>query len=232
VLYSFDDVGIINALGGTTLSLDCASTFASSAVTRVAGTGTIYTCSYTSPYTSILNVSASQSFTVEGGILVCGSSTNENTQYFTIVNGENAYFCFSGVELKYKGQMGSIVYVRGGTVRFDNVKMNKQDSFHWVNPLIDVNATISTVNVYILSTNITNNDYHYTNTSTSLFKSGVIFFVNTSTKAITLNMRGSSFLNNSFNISNNTNARGGVCVFNGPPQSVFFFYFLYLYFYF
>jgi hypothetical protein len=117
--------------------------------------------------------------------------------------------------------MGSIVYVRGGTVRFDNVKMNKQKNYHWVNPLIDVNATVSTVDVYILSTSITNSDYHHSNTSTSLFKSGIVFFINTSTMAITLNMSGSSFLNNSFYLFNSY-AQGGVCRFNGPTQSGLF----------
>jgi hypothetical protein len=170
----------------------------------------------------------SQSFTIKGGVVVYGSSTYDATFYFTIVNSENAYFCFSGVELRYRGQMmGSMVYVRGGTVRFDNVKMNKQDSFHWVNPLIDVNATVSAVDIYILSTNITNSDYHHANTSTSLFKSGVVFIVNTSTKAITVNMRRSSFLNDSFYLGDNNNARGSVFVFNGLSQSGLFFILLF-----
>jgi hypothetical protein len=185
----------------------------------VAGTDTIYTCSYTSPYTSILNVSTSQSFTVKGGVVVCGSSSDDTTLFLTVVNGESAYFYFSSVELKYRAMMNSMVLVRGGTVRFDSVKIDKQKDYHWVNPLIDVNATVSRVDVYILSTNITNSMYHHANTSTSLYKSGVVFFDNTSTNIISLYMRGSSFLNDSFYLYGSGYARGGVCRFNGPAQS-------------
>jgi hypothetical protein len=160
---------------------------------------------------------------VEGGVVVCGSSTNDTTLHFTVVNGESAYFCLLGVELSCGGQMNSVVYVTGGTVRFDSVKMNKQKIYHWVNPLIDVNATVSAVYVYILSTNITNSDYRHANTSTSLYKSGVVFSDDTSTKVITLNMRESSFLNDSFYLSSSSYARGGVCQFCGPAQSGLFF---------
>jgi hypothetical protein len=198
-------------------------------VTLVADTGTIYTCGYTLFFTSIFNVSESQSFTVKGGVVVCGSSTFDTTLYFTVVDGGSAYFCFSGVELKYRGQMGSIVYVRGGTIRFDNVKMNKQKDYHWVNPLIDVNAIASTVDVYILSTNITNSNYHYANISTSQYKSGIVFIANTSTQAITLNMRGSSFLNDSFYLSGSSYGEGGVCRFNGILGSCFFLIIFYLF---
>jgi hypothetical protein len=171
-------------------------------------------------------VSASQSFTVKGGVLVFGKSPNEITFYFTIVGGENADFCFSGVELRYRGQMGSIVYVTGGKVRFDNVKMNKQNSVHWMNPLIDVNSTVLTVDVYILSTNISNSNYHYANTSQNLYKSGVVFFDNTYQQVITLNMSGCYFLNNSFYLSEmDSYSRGGVCRFNGLEQSGLFFIF-------
>jgi hypothetical protein len=164
---------------------------------------------------------------VEGGVVICGKSTNDTTLYFTVVNGEGAYFCLFGVELRYGGQMNSVVYVGGGTIRFDSVKMDKQDSSHWVNPLIDVNATASAVYVYILSTTITNSDYRNANTSTTLYKSGVVFFVNTSTKVITLSMRESSFLIDSFYLSNDSYAasRGSVCQFHGPAQSGLFFIF-------
>jgi hypothetical protein len=167
----------------------------------------------------------SQSFTAKGGVVICGSSTNDITLYFTVVDGESAYFCLSGVELRYRGQMNSLVYVTGGRVHFDSVKMNKQDSSRWVNPLVDVNATVSAVDVYIFSTNITNSDYHHANMSTSLFKSSIVFFVNTSTKVITLNMHGCSFLNDSFYLNNENYgaSRGSVCQFHGPAQSGLFF---------
>jgi hypothetical protein len=152
---------------------------------------------------------------------VIGSSINDTTLYFIVMSGESAYFCLLGVELRYRGRMNSVVFVRGGTIRFDSVKMNQQSSLHWVNPLIDVNATVSRVDVYILFTNITNSDYRCANTSTSLYKSGVIFFDNTSTNIISLYMRGSSFLNDSFFLADDTfiASRGSVCRFNGPAQS-------------
>jgi hypothetical protein len=85
------------------VTLDCARTFASSAVTLVAGTGTVYTCSDTSSYKSIVNVTQSQSFTVEGGVVLCGNSTYDTTFYFALFNGKNAFFCLIGVELRYAG---------------------------------------------------------------------------------------------------------------------------------
>jgi hypothetical protein len=156
--------------------------------------------------------------------VVCGSSFDDTTLFLTVVNGESAYFYFSNVELKYRAMMNIIVLVRGGTVSFDNVKIDKQRDYHWVNPLIDVNATTSRVDVYILSTSITNSMYHHANTSTSLYKSGVVFFDNTSTNIISLHMQGSSFLNDSFYLTDGgySASRGSVCRFNGPAQSGLF----------
>jgi hypothetical protein len=154
---------------------------------------------------------------------MCGASTNDITLYFAVVGIESAYFCFWGVELKYCGQMNSLVYVIGGTVCFEGVKMDKQESYYWVNPLIVVNATVSPVDVHILLTNITNSNYNCFNTSTTQYKSGVVFIVNTSTKVIILNIRASSFLNDSFYLSSNSYARGGVCMFQGSTQSGLFF---------
>jgi hypothetical protein len=172
---------------------------------------------------------------MSGGILMCGVSTlNDTTLYFVILNNINAELVLHCVELRYVSQMNSVVYITGGRVYFEGVKMDKQTAYYWVNPLINVNATVSPVSVHFLSSNITNCHYSYTNTSTSLYKSAVIFFTNTSTNVLTLTISFSSFRNNTFHLSNYSSARGGICHFYGPTDSsvkIIFYFLLFFFFY-
>jgi hypothetical protein len=195
-------------------------------VALVAGIKTVYTCKYTSPYCSILNVSLSQSFIMNGGVLICGSSDNDTTLFFTMLSHLNAYFSFCEVNLKFAGTMNSVVYVTGGTVCFERVKMDKQLHDCWVNPLIDVVATAFPVVIQFLYTNITNCYYKCGYSSIGLYKSAVIFFTNTSTdgEVITLNMSSSYFFNSTFDLYNGIRPScGGVCYFCGPLNSGMFF---------
>jgi hypothetical protein len=157
---------------------------------------------------------------MSGGILMCGVSTGDDTTlYFVMLSSENAEFIFHNIELRYVGQMNSVVYITGGSVCFERVKIDKQPYSYWVNPLIDVDATVSPVTAHFISTNITNCLYRYANTSYTLFKSAVVFFTNTSSnKILTLRISSSSFRNNTLILSG-YNTRASVCQFHGVAGS-------------
>jgi hypothetical protein len=74
------------------------TTFGSMNVTLTSGMNTNYTCSYSSGYYSVLNITGSKTFTMERGILKYG---NGGLNYcFMIVNGTGgASLYLSGVEI-------------------------------------------------------------------------------------------------------------------------------------
>jgi hypothetical protein len=152
------------------------------------------------------------------------SSGDDTTFYFVRLSNGDSQFTLHNINLRLISMMNSIVYVSGGNVYFEKVKMDGYGlpSYYWVNPLIDVDATLSSANIHFLSTNITNCNYKYFNTSTSLYKSSIIFFTNTSTNVLTLTMLSSFFHNNTFYLSSSSSARGGICQFQGPTNSSIF----------
>jgi hypothetical protein len=117
-------------------------------------------------------------------------------------------FC---VDVRFVGEMNSVIYMTDGTIRIEKVKIKKQ---YWVNPLIDVNATASGsgATVEFLSSNITNCAYLYNRIQP--YKSGIIFFTNTSTQKLNMTILSSSFLNNLFYLSNNSSAHGSAFHFH------------------
>jgi hypothetical protein len=157
---------------------------------------------------------------MSGGILVCGSGNNNATLFFVRLGGGDAFFFLCDIDLRFRSVMNSVVYVMGGTAHFERVKIDKQYENKWVNPLIEVNSTISSATVNFLYSNITNCYYAHANTSSSLFKSAVFFFTNTSTnRAITLNLHSSSFRNDSLYLCDSSYTRGAFCQFNGSSGS-------------
>jgi hypothetical protein len=152
-------------------------------------------------------LTSSQSFNISGGILKLGVSSNDTTLYFIRVSS-TGYLTLFGVDIRFIGEMNSVIYMTDGTVHIEKVKINKQS---WVYPLIDVNATISgsRATVEFLSSNITNCIYIYwyneneINLQLESFKSGIIFFTDTSTQKLNMTILSSSFLNNLFYFSSN-----------------------------
>jgi hypothetical protein len=168
---------------------------------------------------------------MSGGILVCGSRSYDTTLFFVRVIGAGAFFILCDVDLRFAGAMNSVVHVTGGTAHFERVKMDRQYGDKWVNPLIEVNSTVSIVTVNFLYSNITNCYYRYANTSSSLFKSAVLFFTDAIfSMAITLNLHSFSFRNDSLVSDSYSSARGAFCQFQGSSGSSivsFFFFFFF-----
>jgi hypothetical protein len=163
---------------------------------------------------------------MSGGILVCGSGSNDTTLFFVLLSGVDAFFFLCDIDLRFASTMNSVAYVAGGTAHFERVKMDRQYLNEWVNPLIEVNSTGLSVIVNFFYSNITNCHYVYRNTTQYVFKSAIVFFVNTSTnKAVTLNMNSSSFRNNSVYLSGVSYALGAFCRFQGSFGSLLLDYF-------
>jgi hypothetical protein len=148
---------------------------------------------------------------VELGVL-----SNDKTLYFIQVNN-SGYLTLFCVDVIFIGEMNSMIYMTGGTINIEKVKINKQC---WVYPLIDVNATVlgSGATIEFLSSNITNCVYLY-NGTTSPYKSAIIFSTNTSTQKLNLTVISSSFLNNFFYISSNPYACGSGFHFHGQNST-------------
>jgi hypothetical protein len=90
---------------------------------------------------------------ISGGILKLGVSSNDKTLYFIQVNSIVCLTLFC-VDVRFIGEMNSVIYVTDGTIHIEKVKINKQS---WVYPLIDVNSTASGSGaaVELLSINVT-----------------------------------------------------------------------------
>jgi hypothetical protein len=187
----------------------------------LSGTNTSYVCNYAGGYKSILNLT-SQSFNISGGILKLGVLSNDKTLYFIQVNS-SGYLTLFYVDLRFIGKMNSVIYMTGGTIHVEKVKINRQS---WVYPLIDVNATVSGsgTTVKFLSSNILNSIYIF-NGTTSPYKSAIIFFTNTSSQKLNMTILSSSFLNNTFYLSSDYAVGSGFLFHGQNSTSGFFFFF-------
>jgi hypothetical protein len=222
-------VGLVLAEDQKELTLNSVSSFSSRTVILQAGTNTNYTCSYASGHYSVLNVTGSKSFKMEGGVLKYGNIFLETPMkyYFVIVNGtEGASLCISGVELELISAMNSTVFILGGKVTLEDVKMNNQLNTNWVSPLVYSNGFISSVTVNLHSCTITNSKYK---TADSIYsRSAVVYFVNQTTgnQPITFNMSFCSCLNNTFDLDNTDTGVGGgysfFCSFSASSSMFFF----------
>jgi hypothetical protein len=129
---------VIVATNNKELVLNSAPTVNSNNVVLLSGTSTSYVCNYDG-YKSILNLTSSQSFNISGGILKLGVLSNNTTLYFIQVNegGCLTLFC---VDVRFIGQINSVIYMTDGTICIEKVKINRQ---FWVCPLIHVIAAVS-----------------------------------------------------------------------------------------
>jgi hypothetical protein len=142
------------------------------------------------------------------------------------VNGTGgASLYISDVELEFVSAMNSMVFILGGMVTLEYVKMNEQNMM-WVSPLVLSDSSTSSVIVNLHSCTFTN--CKYKNADSSIPKSAVVYFVNQTTAiySITLNMSFCFCYNNTFNLNNvNVYTGGGFSYFpsNNPFSSMFFF---------
>jgi hypothetical protein len=208
------------------MTLNSVSSFSSKTVILQAGTNTDYTCSYAGGHYSVLNITGSKSFMIKRGILKYGNGGLK--YYFMIVNGTGgASLCLSSMKIEFVSAMNSTVFILGGKVSLDNVKINNQLDTNWVSPLVFSHSNTSSVIVDLHSCTITNSNYK--NTNSSYGRSAVVYFINrtNATQPITFNMSFCLCLNNTFNLSNaNTDIGGGCslfCSFNKSSSMFFFF---------
>jgi hypothetical protein len=184
---------------GDVIPLDPAHTFGLEDVIVISGSSTTYTCNYGSDDYWIMNITGSKSFAIQGGILKYGSLFRLFTidYYFAIVNGsEDGSLCLSGVEIEFVSKMNSMVFILGGKVTLENVRINNQQGVMWVSPLVLAWSNTSVVTVNLDSCSITNSIYK----STDLSGSAVVYFNTSYTKPISLNVSSCLCYNNTFNL--------------------------------
>jgi hypothetical protein len=194
------------------------SSCGSTNVTLISGINTKYTCSYGSGHYSVLNITGSKIFAIQGGILKYGNGGLK--YYFMIVNGTGgASLCLSGVDIEFVSVMNSTVFILGGKVVLEDVKINNQLDTTWVSPLVFSHSRTSSVTVDLHSCTITNSKYK--NADSSYDRSAAVYFINqaTATQPITLNMSFCLCLNNTFNLSYGRNWGGGVSFFYSYSES-------------
>jgi hypothetical protein len=215
------------------LTLTSVTAFNSVNVTLVSGTNTNYTCSYTTGYYSILNITGWKSFMMRGGILKYGDTSlgAPSSYYFIIVNGTRGpSLCFSDMEIEFVNGMNSMVFVLGGKVTLEKVKINNQLDTNWVRPLVFSHSNFSIVAVNLHSCTITNSNYKPPNAS--LGGSAVVYFIDetTAVKSIFFNISFCLCQNNTFNNSFDLTKvlwSGGFTLFHSYyPSSGNFFFFL------
>jgi hypothetical protein len=144
-----------------------------------AGTGSNYTCSYASGHYSVLNITDSKIFTVQGGIVKYGIGSLETfwNYYFIIVNGtRGASLCLSGVEIEFANKMNSMVCILGWEVTLEDVKINNQLD---ISSLVFSYSNTSSVTVNFHSCTITNSNYKNANSTND--KSAVVYFISQNT---------------------------------------------------
>jgi hypothetical protein len=164
---------------------------------------------------------------MEGGVLTVG---NTSTMYFCCVNNTGKLE-MSYVQIQFKSELNSFIYTVGGTIIFENLKMDKVSTY-WVRPIVDISSSIAAVTVECHSCNVTNCIYKYTG-STTYNKSSLFFFSSAGSMEIFFNMTSAFFYNNSFNLTGvNGNDGGGICYFNGniTSSSKFLFFIFYVFF--
>jgi hypothetical protein len=187
--------------------------FGSDSVVLVAGINTVYTCSYTETFMSILNVSESKSFAMEGGVLQFGTSRSPSINYyFSWVSGIGASMRISYMEIQFMSEMNSLVNVEGGSLILEHV-MLENEVVGWVHPLIHVKHSVSFVTVELISCSVSDCEYKYGGTEWN--KSSVVYFFNDSTadQAFFLNISSCVFCNDILNMSG-LDYGGGICRIN------------------
>lgn len=197
--------------------------FNSTDVNLIGESDTNYTCKFTGSYKSILNISESyQSFTIEGGTLKLGTNQSSFKEYyFSIIS--DGYIKISHIEILFVNKMRNIIYIYGGCIYLEYLKVDKEDEKMWVYPLVEVYHNTFPVKIEIISCNITNCLYKFAESSNG--RSAIIFSYSNSVciEPIYINITLSYFYNNTFNLSSDNS--GGIIYFHSKNNysSIFLF---------
>lgn len=214
------DVKEIRSVNDELLKLDSIANFNSDDVILIAGTNTNYTCDYTNDYKSILNITSSKQFLMVGGIFKFGTSLPVSTDYyFSWVSFSDAFIKISKVEIVFISTMNNLIFVEGGRVVLEYLKIDKQaeeeEKTKWVHSLIHIHCNISGVSIEVYSSNITNSIYKYIipDPEIPVSEPPFIYFVRNEslTNVISFNITSSYFNNNTFNMGL---YGGSVCLFH------------------
>jgi hypothetical protein len=147
--------------------------------------------------------------------------------FFMIVNGtEGASLCLSGVEIEFVSPMNSTVFILGGKVTLEGVKINNQLNTNWVSPLVHSRSNTSSVTVELHSCTITNSNYK--TADFYRFRPAIVCFVNEATAAqsITLNISFCLCQNNTFNLDTSYQGGGYGLFYSYNTLSSMWFFFL------
>jgi hypothetical protein len=197
------------ARDGVTISLESTAEFRPNNVSIIGQKNTEYTCSYINDHHSILNITDSKTFSIEGGILKYGNTSlaNRISYYFIILEGSgDASLYLLDVEIEFVSVMSNIILISGGNVILEDIKINNQPNTMWVYALVCCDETTSDVTIYLHSCNITNS--YYKSFYFSYRESAVIFLRTSSEFQKSINMSHCLFHNNSFHVGYQGN--GGV----------------------
>jgi hypothetical protein len=222
-----EDVLIIHADNNSELLLDTVTTFGSSDVTLISyNINTSYTFDYKcyelecSKY--IIKITSSKSFKMIKGILKYGifntSLTSSSSHLFYFVDiSDDGYLSLSYINLIFVGMMKSMIYMRGGTVYIEKMKIINEE---WVEPLIEIYETVSSIIVEIYMINIIKCNYcSYSNIESPekhSYKSGIIFISDESTKNVLVNISNCLLDNIVSNLF--YNGKGGIFHFSGLSE--------------
>jgi hypothetical protein len=155
--------------------------------------------------------------------LKLGVWSNDTTLHFIEINNSGCLRLFC-VDMRFIGLMNSVIYMTGGTICVEKLKINKQ---YWVYPFIEVSTAVLEygVIVEILSTNITMCNYLY-NGSILPYKSVIVFFPNTTAQKLNMTISSSLFQNS--DIISTTSGYGGLSqFFLQNSESCFYFFLLF-----
>jgi hypothetical protein len=158
---------------------------------------------------------------------------NDNSFHFICVN-DNGYLLMSEMKLIFEGKMKSMIYIRGGIVCMEYVKVNNEE---WVEPLIEVYKIISRIIIEMYKNIIKNCNYHYECiNSACIYKSAIIFIdkMNEENENLNINIWNCVFNNNIINLFYDDSGNGNLFHFlsKNKTSSIIYYYLFECYFFF
>jgi hypothetical protein len=210
-----EDVSIIYTNDNVEHVLDTVTTFGSNDVSVICNdTKTTYICDYkcneTYCYKFIVEIKLWKSFRMIGGILKHGTSSRSlSSLLYNFIEIDDGYVLLRDICLIYISDVNNVIYVRGGSVCMEYMKINKEE---WMRPIFEVYGKTSWVSIEMKEVNIRDCNYSYGNNDeakTSIYKSGVgyIYNMNNAEKLI-FNISNCLFEKNDMNLFYSNNGYG------------------------
>jgi hypothetical protein len=218
-----EDVSIIYAEDNTELILDSVSLFKSDNVSLISsGINTSYMCYYNENFDYIMKINQSKSFQMLKGTLkykvgnsLSSSLLLSSSFYFININ-EESYLLLSYIKIIFGEQMSSMICIESGSVYIEYMKIVNEK---WIQPLIEVNKSMSSIIIEIYMSSIIKSNYtsqeDIESSGSYKYKSGIIYICNTSISNIILNISNCLFNKNILNLFYNDSGNGNFFHFSG-----------------